>query len=329
MRHGVGLFPETVSMAVSFAEGLEASPYEKLWITDSHQLYTDVYVTLAECAAATETLELSTGVTNPVTRHPTVTANAVASVNEVSNGRTDLTIGTGDSAVYSIGETPARVSELAEAVTDIQALFDGDPVEYDGTSFALEGGEPPDAVHVAAEGPKTLEMAGEVADGVVFGGGTDPETVDAALERIEAGCAEAGRSIDDVTIAALAPSCVAETKAAAVDALIDVLEPIAYHNFSVSTDDAPDHLQSELETLVERHDMAQHGQEDAAPAQELSEDVRRYLGDRFAIVGSPDQCQKRLDSLEDRGVDVVYHGFPTKDTEDHVHAFASDVLDAR
>lgn len=329
MKHGVGLFPETVSHAVSFAEGLEESPYEKLWITDSHQLYTDVYVTLAACAAATETLELSTGVTNPVTRHPTVTANAVASVNEISNGRTDLTIGTGDSAVYSIGKTPARVSELADAVTDVQALFDGNAVEFDGTPFTLDGGDPPDGVHVAAEGPKTLEMAGEVADGVVFGGGTDPETVDAALERIEAGCEKAGRSIDDVTIAALAPSCVAETKAAAVDELIDVLEPIAYHNFSVSTADAPAALQSELEELVERHDMAQHGKADAMPAQELSDDVRRYLGDRFAIVGPPEQCRERLDRLADQGVDVAYHGFPTKDTEDHVHTFASEVLEKR
>lgn len=329
MKHGVGLFPESVSAAVSFAKDVDDGPYEKLWITDSHQLYADPYVTLAQCAAATDDIELSTGVTNPVTRHPTVTANAIASVNEVSDGRTTLAIGAGDSAVYSVGETPARVAGLAEAVTDIRALFDGDAVEFGGEPFLLEAGDPPSAVHVAAEGPKTLRMAGEVADGVVFGGGTDPETVDAALERIAEGCADAGRSIDDLTVTALAPTCVAETTAEAVDELLDVLEPIAYHNFSVSTGDAPPDLRPELERLVDRHDMAEHGQSDAAPARSLSDDLKRYLGDRFAIAGPPERCHERLESLSDRGVDAVYHGFPTRDVTGHARAFAERVLSDR
>ncbi|UHQ95206.1 LLM class flavin-dependent oxidoreductase [Haloterrigena alkaliphila] len=327
MNHGVGLFPESVSAAVSFVKYVDDSPYEKLWITDSHRLYTDPYVTLAQCAEATDRIELSTGVTNPITRHPTVTANAIASVNEISDGRTTLAIGAGDSAVYSIGKTPAGVTELADSVTDIRALFDGEMVEFDGEPFALEAGEPPTAVHVAAEGPKTLRMAGEVGDGVIFGGGTDPEAVDAAFERIAAGCADAGRSIDDVTVTALAPTCVAETTAEAVDELLDILEPIAYHNFSVSTDDAPPDLRLELERLVDRHDMAEHGQSDAAPARSLSDDLKRYLGDRFAIAGPPERCRDRIASLADRGVDAVYHGFPTRDVPGHARTFAERVLD--
>lgn len=326
MEYGVGLFPETIADAVEFAQYLDRSVYEKLWMTDSHQLYADAYVTLGQCAAATEDLELSTGVTNPVTRHATVTANAISSVNEISDGRATLAIGTGDSAVYSIGKTPARVAELREYVETVQALFAGETVDFDGESFQLEAPNPSDAVHIAAEGPKTLRMAGAVADGVVFGGGTEPETVDWALDRIEEGCEEADRSLSDIELTALAPACVADTEAAAVEELMDVLEPIAYHNFSVTTEDAPERFRSELEELVERHDMQEHGQADAEPARALSEETMQYLGKRFSVAGPPDHCRDRLDDLESR-VDAVYFGFPTRDVPGHARRFEERVLD--
>ncbi|HKJ58015.1 MAG TPA: LLM class flavin-dependent oxidoreductase, partial [Halobacteriales archaeon] len=223
MQHGVGLFPTSVGDAVEFARYLDRSRYEKLWMTDSHQLYADAYVTLAACAAATDDLLLSTGVTNPVTRHVTVTANAISSVNEIADGRATLAIGTGDSAVYSIGETPARVADLRETVETVRALLAGEAVAFGEETFHLEADTSATAVHVAAEGPRTLRMAGAVADGVVFGGGTEPATVSWALDRIAEGCETAGRSPADVSVTVLAPACVAETEAAAVEELADVL----------------------------------------------------------------------------------------------------------
>lgn len=325
MEHGVGLFPTSIDQATTFARYLDRSRYEKLYITDSHQLYTDVYVTLGQCAAATEDLTVSTGVTNPLTRHPTVTANAINSVNEVADGRASLAIGTGDSAVYSIGRTPARVAELREAVETIQSLLGGDVVEFDGEPFQLAAGTPVTEVHVAAEGPKTLRMAGAVGDGVVFGGGTNPETVDWALDRINEGCESAGRSLSDLHITALAPACVAETEATAVDRLIDLLEPIAYHNFSLSTEDAPEQHRADLEQLVERHDMQQHGQADADPADALSKPTKQYLGQRFAIAGPPERCRARVEALTER-LDALWYGFPIEGMREQAERFESDVI---
>lgn len=326
MQQGVGLFPTSVAAAVEFAGYLENSAYEKLWMTDSHQLYADVYVTLAQCAAATEELLLSTGVTNPVTRHPTVTANAISSVNEVANGRATLAIGAGDSAVYSIGKTPARVAELREAAEQIQAMLDGESVTFNDERFQLEADQPSSGVHIAAEGPKTLEMAGAVGNGVVFGGGTDPDTVDWALDRISKGCDTVGRSLSDLQLTVLAPACVAETETEAVDELMDILEPIAYHNFSHSTESAPERFRPELEELVERHDMQEHGQADADPARALSDATMQYLGDRFAIAGPAAGCRARLDALDTR-VDAVYYGFPTRDVPSHARRFEDAVID--
>lgn len=321
------MFPRSVAFAVEFARTVEAHGYEKLWITDSHQLYADPYVTLTACAAATDDVELSPGVTNPLTRHPTVTADAVASVDEAADGRASLAIGAGDSAVYSIGRTPASVDELREAAVTVRRLLDGETVDYGGVPFALgfEVGDVP--VHVAAEGPRTLEMAGEVADGVVFGGGTDPAVVERGLDRVRRGAERAGRSLDDVHVSVLAPTCVADTQAAGVEALMDVLEPIAYHNFSFSVEDAPADLREELRDLVERHDMRQHGQADADPARDASPAVREYLGERFAIAGPAARCRERVERLEERGVDECFLGFPATDPLEHAERFADRVAE--
>ena len=326
MRYSAGVFPRSVAFAVEFAETLEAAGYEKLWVTDSHQLYADPYVTLTACAAATSEIELSPGVTNPITRHPTVTANAIASVDEVADGRASLAVGAGDSAVYSIGKTPASVEELRDAAVTLRQLLDGETITYGEVPFTLEFGDGTVPVHVAAEGPRTLRMAGEVADGVVFGGGTNPGIVERGLDHVRRGAERADRSFEDIHVSVLAPTCVAESRAAGVEALMDIIEPIAYHNFSFSVDDAPADLREELRALVERHDMREHGQSEAEAAREVSPELREHLGDRFAIAGPPEQCRERIGRLADCGVDECYLGFPAVEPIEHAERFAEELL---
>lgn len=326
MKFGAGVFPRSVPFAVEFAETLENRGYDKLWVTDSHQLYADPYVTLTACAGATSDLELSPGVTNPVTRHPTVTADAIASVDAVADGRASLAMGAGDSAVYSIGKTPASVDELRDAAVTVKRLLEGETVTYGEVPFALELeiGDVP--VHVAAEGPRTLRMAGEVGDGVVFGGGTNPAVVEPALDHIRRGAERADRSFEDIHVSVLAPTCIAESRAAGVASLMDIIEPIAYHNFSFSVDDAPADLREELRALVERHDMREHGQAEAESAREVSPELREHLGDRFAIAGPPEQCRERIERLADCGVDECYLGFPATTPIEQAERFADHMI---
>jgi|AntDeeMetagen192_2_1112575.scaffolds.fasta_scaffold00146_4 5,10-methylenetetrahydromethanopterin reductase len=328
MKVGTGLFPQSVDHAVAFAEFLETETgYEKLWMTDSHQLYVDTYVALACCARATQDLELGTGVTNPVTRHPTVTANAISSVSRIAGGATTLGIGAGDSAVYSIGRTPATVEELRETTVTIERLLDGETIDFDGEPFQLAQRNDAVRVDIAAEGPQTLRMAGEVADGVIFGAGTEPDLVERGLEHVERGAERAGRSLDDVTITLLAPSCVDESRSAAVEKLLDILEPIAYHNFSFSVDDAPAELRDELRELVDRHDMREHGRADAEPTAEISPEVREYLGDRFAVAGTPAECRRRLERLAGLGIDELLIGSPVEEQRAELVRFEENVLE--
>lgn len=317
---------QSTDEAVRYARLVEDLGFDAMWAIDSQQLYTELYATLTACANATEEIELAPGITNPVSRHPSVTASGIATLDQLSDGRASLGIGAGDSAVYSVGKTPTTVAELRETTTTIQSLFAGETVEFNGEPFSLETCERPADVYVAAEGPKTLQMAGAVGDGVIFGGGPDPETVaDLGLSNIRAGAEAAGRDPDDLRLIALTPACVADTQAAAVEQLQPVIEPIAWHNFSFSVDEAPAHLQDDLQRLANAHDMQEHGKEEAAAIEDVPDEVWEYLGDRFAVAGPPEACRERLRELADLGVDHVMCLFPP-DRFEHTRRFAEEVV---
>lgn len=321
-------FPKGVDSAREYARFLEDSQFRSIWVADSHQLYTDTYATLAVCAMETETLELRTGVTNPISRHPSVTANAIATINQLSDDRATLGIGAGDSGVYSIGKKPAKVSELHETVEKIQALVAGDTVEFGGEEFELEQANGSIDVFVAAEGPVTLRMAGQVADGIIFGGGSDPEIIEElALENIRTGAERAGRTLDDIELTTLTPACVADTRATGTKTLMHMLEPIAYHNFSHSMQEAPDELRDDLQKLVDAHDFREHGDEDATPPEELPEAVQEYCANRWAIAGPTEYCRERLRALEDVGVDRVMLIPPTGNPSEYAREFNEQVLE--
>jgi len=247
----------------------------------------------------------------------------------LSGNRADLGIGAGDSGVYSIGKSPASVSEFKSAVQKIRSLVAGDSVEFNGEEFQLKQVNGDVNVYVAAEGPQTLQMAGEVADGVMFGGGTEPSVVEElGIKNIQKGADKAGRSRDDIELAVLAPACVAETESEAVGNLMHILEPIAYHNFSFTLEDAPEHLQDELKNLVKHHDMQEHGQSDADLPETLSDEVREYLGRRWAIAGTPSHCRERITELEAAGVEHAMILFPTLNTAEYMESFEQEVLQA-
>src|SRR5688572_30261301 len=94
------------------ARTAEDNGFNAAWVIDSQVAMKDVHVALTVAAMATKKLQLGTGVTNPLTRHITVTANAIAGVDEVSGGRALLGLGSGDSAVFPLGWKPASIDDL-------------------------------------------------------------------------------------------------------------------------------------------------------------------------------------------------------------------------
>ncbi len=160
---------------------------------DSQLRRRDTYVLLAAAARATERITLGVLIANPVNRHPTVTASSIATVDELAPGRTLLGWGVGDTAVRLAGLRPARVKELEASTRLMRALLDGEAVDVGAARPAHLPHHRSVPIWIAAGGPRTLRMAGSVADGVFIRVGTHPANLATAVAAIRAGAAEAGR----------------------------------------------------------------------------------------------------------------------------------------
>jgi 5,10-methylenetetrahydromethanopterin reductase len=184
---------------VDMVREIESLGFGHLWLTDSslHARNSYVYLTLA--AVSSSRLGLGTAVTNPVTRHPAITAAAAATLDEVAAGRFILGIGAGDRPLLALGRKPCAPADLADAIEAIRALWTGDEVSMIAPGFTLDHAKlrfdarPGLPIFVSASGPRTLELAGGLADGVILLVGLYPDTITWALEHIDRGASAAGR----------------------------------------------------------------------------------------------------------------------------------------
>ena len=168
---------------------------------DSQLRRRDTYVLLAAAARVTQRIVLGPLIANPVNRHPTVTASSIATIDELAPGRTLLGWGVGDTAVRLAGLRPARVKELEASTRLMRALLDGEAVDMGAARPAHLPHHRPVPIWIAAGGPRTLRMAGGVADGVFMRVGTHPANLATAVEAIRAGAADAGRDPASVRLA--------------------------------------------------------------------------------------------------------------------------------
>ncbi|WP_326643895.1 LLM class flavin-dependent oxidoreductase [Streptosporangium sp. NBC_01755] len=208
MLSGVALQPvDAPTEFESMVEEIEGNGFDELWLTDSSLHARNVYVYLTLAASRTDRIRLGTAVTNPITRHPAVTATAITTVDEVSGGRAVLGIGAGDRPLLALGSKPAPLKQLEAGIDAIRRLWTGENVTMRAPGFVLddahmrEPGRSDIPVYMSASGPKTLELAGRVADGVILLAGLHPEGLRWAIDHIERGAEKAGRSArPDITV---------------------------------------------------------------------------------------------------------------------------------
>lgn len=191
---------------LDMATNIESLGFDHLWLTESSLHARDPYQLLSLAAQVTTRLRLGVAVTNPVSRHPALTTVAAATFAEVAGDRAVLGIGVGDRPLAALGLAPARLAELEAAISAIRKLLAGETVTSEGPGFTLVDAHLRfDAksdlpVFVSASGPRTLELAGGVADGVILLCGLDPTVVQWALDHIDAGAAKRQRPRPHVAI---------------------------------------------------------------------------------------------------------------------------------
>ena len=296
-------------------------------LADSQNLNADIWVELGMAAAATERIRLGPGVTNPLTRHPAVTASAAATLQAESGGRAVLGIGRGDSALTQIGKRPVAVDELERALVAIQGYLRGEEVDFDGArsriAWIAADEAPKVPVRVAATGPHVIEVAARHADGIDLTVGAEEARVRWALETARS----AGH---EPAIGAYVNVAVHPDRATARDLVRGSVAILA----RFGTEGAPETGLSEvtrrgLDHLAAAYDEAAHGQSKAPAASALEDDFI----DRFAVVGTPDEVIERLRSLNELGIGrlIVVAGSLDADPGDLARSndlFAAEVLPA-
>jgi 5,10-methylenetetrahydromethanopterin reductase len=226
-------FPPATSVADVAAEVAHAERlgFDTAWIADSQLLWRDVWVAMGLAADRTERITLASAVTNVATRFPSVVASAVNTVAELAPGRVWLGLGTGDSSVKPIGLSPSTRAQLRAGIAEIRGLLDGETVDINGRGVHLHRPTGAVPVHLAASGPRTLRLAGEVADGVLTLAGVSPETLGSTVAAVAAGACAAGRAMPEVTVGAFC----ALTDDIERDAR--VLKPICLHMATIGAQD--------------------------------------------------------------------------------------------
>ena len=320
----IGILPNRpLADFVDWVARAETLGFGGVWVADSQSVFRDAFMALTLFADRTKRMELATGVTNIITRHPAVLAHSFATLNEYSNGRAVLGIGVGDSAVHTIGEKPARLKRMEEVINVLRKLMAGEEVNFDGQDIKVSWPPCKVPVVIACSGPRSLQLAGRIADGVLFQVGADPDLALYAKKNIGIGARQAGRDFSEIKLyqrLAFAVSDDREQVRAEARGYASVAAGTIHK--AVPPDDMPADLRRDLQLMKEKYDYQQHGSMDSEHAGLITD---RIL-DAVAITGTPDEVIPRLQGLTDLGIENFVLPIATKHPDEVINTLAEKVM---
>jgi 5,10-methylenetetrahydromethanopterin reductase len=284
---------QPVADVVRQAQLAETLGYDTVWITDSHLVCRELWVTLAACAVGTTRIRLGPGVTVPHTRHWSVTASAIATLAEMAPGRIVLGIGTGGSSAETMGvsvQRAARIATLETMTTSIRALLAGGTARLDSgvdSRLAWLDGAPRVPLFVAGSGPRMLEAAGRLGDGAIMYAGTDPAILRAGLAHVARGAATQGRRLADRPVLLWTPTAVDTDGARARDHVRGRVASAMRHPLPVALTPADE---AAVRALRAAYDSYQH----ATAASHHRELVPDRFVDMMALAGTPDEVRAQV-----------------------------------
>jgi coenzyme F420-dependent glucose-6-phosphate dehydrogenase len=271
-------------------------------------------VWLGAAAQATERAQLATSVLTPTMRyHPSIVAQAFATLGCLAPGRVILGVGTGE----AMNETPATAMEwpppkerrlrLAEAIELIRRLWTEERVTFEGEYYRTDRAtiydrpSEPVPIYVAASGPLAAKLAGRVGDGFICTSGKASELYGQLLENVHEGAQAAGRD----------PAAIAR-----------MIEIKVSYDRDIETARTACHWWAALALSADE----KSGVEDPIEMERLADANLDRAHTRFIVTDDPEECAERIWSYVDLGFDhLVFHG-PGNDQQRFLEQFSEDVL---
>ncbi len=344
MRFSTMMWPHsgnTLEPVIELAQVADRNGFESVYIGDSQMIWNDVWVALGLCALKTERVRLGPGVTNLVTRHPAVTANAIVSVNMVSRGRAVLGLGAGDSAVRTAGMSPSKIADIRPRLAFVRGLLEAKEVDplvaiaerREGTwgmvdkvhlEGAQEWGHLP--IEFACMGLKSAQMAGELCEGVIVDGhmGGNAEGARATIDAARRGAAKAGKDASRLRFIAAIDGAIEDERILALDQVRQTAarniarKPYLPDCIGVAHADV-------VKRVTEGYQFYRH--------LDLTAQHRKLIPDEVAmkccIAGTPDDCIAKAKELADAGITDIAVFITSQDfaaSKRKLERFAKEVM---
>jgi alkanesulfonate monooxygenase SsuD/methylene tetrahydromethanopterin reductase-like flavin-dependent oxidoreductase (luciferase family) len=271
--------------AVRLGQAADTLGFDRFGVSDTAPLlYHSCYPAVTALLLETKRIRVGPYVTNPVSRHWSVHGATARAFEELAPRRFFLAIAAGDGAVHSVGLKPATLEAFREYTIKLRSVLTQDT-----------------PIHMAFSGPKGLALAGELADEVTIGTGLDP----VALRELAArGHGARPHAHTPLRVWVPAPVYFAESPADPVArrAAAGMAMLAARFAFASSFDgkNVPEAYQAIIRRGLARYQFSHHAKDGPNPNAALFDEwpeVRDYLIDRFAVVGTPEQCRERLEHV--------------------------------
>lgn len=312
-------------------------------VFDSQSLLCDPYVALSAAASSTTRLGLGIGVSNSITRHPAVTASAIASVQELSGGRAVLGLGRGNSSLAYLGAGPATLTEFESQVRQIRQYLSGEGVDVAEMSATLEDatayqsirtGVRPEmsrlewldpsmalaVLEVAGTGPKVMSIGATYGDRVSVSVGADTDKLAWAVETVKSQIPEARALKGEIPgLTAYISLAVHEEISRACELAAPEVAMHAHIMAFQRNRQCPlrPGEQEVIARVAQAYDMTRHGnygpQTDAL--------TQAFIKNN-AVVGSVDTCVEKLRQIADLGFDRIVIMMPLRAGDEMTRLFS-------
>jgi 5,10-methylenetetrahydromethanopterin reductase len=325
-KFGIEFVPVEVYWKTTFyAIQAEKLGYDSIWITD-HFNNRNVYVTLSYISNYTTDIHLGPGVTNPYLIHPVVTAQSVASLNEVAPSRVHCGIGAGDKTTLELAKVELKnpITTVKEAVEIIRHQLSREKEGYRGKIFQLTPGsrlnfkvnnEIP--IYIGAQGPMMLELTGEIADGALINA-SHPDDIREAIDLVKKGLKKANRRREEIDIAVFTSFSIAEKEELAKKSAAPA---IAYIVAGSNTAILEKHGISLIKAGKIKEALVNRRWDEAFSA------VNERMINAFSISGTPEQCLEKIDNLFKMGINHFIAGSPIgPNIRRSINLFGNEVL---
>jgi 5,10-methylenetetrahydromethanopterin reductase len=331
MKFGFGhIVHEHYQRHVELVQFAEEAGFDFAWVPDQ-TFFADPYVVLGAMALATRSIQLGVGVTNPYTRHPSMNARAIATVDQMSGGRAHLGIGAGNrkELLTPLGYDGAHAGPMSrEMVEVVRGLLSNQVFSYQGKHFQVDRvrmdfeARPGLKLYIAGRGPAVLYAAGQAADGVIIGALTTDRGIAFALEHVRRGAAQAGRDVSQMEIVSWVTCTLTDDR----PAVMERIRPSIAHVIGGAPMDVltaiglPADLMTRIKDVYAREGIPQ-----------AAEHVTDECIDALAIVGNAEYVSERIRRLGAAGVTQMAFLLPVgsvAEQRQRLQALAEQVLPA-